>query len=79
MAKILLLLAVVAIVYALLRNYKRVIARQQESDRTGDPAPVSSEDMVQCARCGIHLPRSEGFLEQGRFFCTDDHRRLGPK
>jgi uncharacterized protein len=33
--------------------------------------------MVRCAQCGVHLPRSEGFLSQGNYFCSDEHRRLG--
>lgn len=76
MAKFLLLVVVVAGVILLLKNYQRTIARQQEQDKA--VAPVDkSEDMVQCARCGVHLPKSESFLSRGRYFCSDDHRKLG--
>ncbi|MDA8383230.1 MAG: PP0621 family protein [Betaproteobacteria bacterium] len=34
------------------------------------------EDMVRCAQCGVHLPRSEGILSRGEFFCCDAHRKL---
>jgi uncharacterized protein len=34
--------------------------------------------MVRCARCGVHLPKSEGFLSQGSFYCSDEHRQQGP-
>lgn len=79
MAKLLLLVVVVGIVYALLRNYQRAIARQQDRTPASDQTPAVAEDMVRCERCGVHLPRSEGFLSQGRYFCTDDHRNLGPR
>jgi uncharacterized protein len=33
--------------------------------------------MVRCTVCGVHLPRSESFTSRGKFFCSDEHRRLG--
>jgi len=46
------------------------------------PAPSSGsampESMVRCARCGIHLPRSEAVMIQGRTWCSTEHARLGP-
>ena len=79
MTKLLLLVAVAGVVYALLRNYQRAIARQQDQTPASDQPKAVAEDMVRCDRCGVHLPRSEGFLAQGRYFCTDDHRKLGPR
>ena len=32
------------------------------------------EDMVQCTRCGVHLPRSEAREEGGRLVCRDNPR-----
>lgn len=82
MAKFLLLLAVIAAVVLLVRNYQRALGRPDDtpkSDAESDAsrAATSSEDMVRCAHCGVHLPKSEGYLSQGRFFCSDEHRRLG--
>ncbi len=76
MAKFLMLIGVIVAVVLLVKNYQRSLARQDE--KTADqPAPAKSEDMVRCDRCGVHLPKSESFLSQGRYFCSDDHRRLG--
>jgi uncharacterized protein len=33
--------------------------------------------MVQCSRCGVHLPRSETIATQGRFYCSPEHQRAG--
>jgi hypothetical protein len=30
--------------------------------------------MVQCAYCGVHLPKSEGLQEGGQYFCNEAHR-----
>jgi len=76
MAKFLILVGVIAAVVLLVKNYRRSLARQDEKT-TDQPAPVKSEDMVRCDRCGVHLPKSESFLSQGRFYCSDEHRRLG--
>jgi hypothetical protein len=31
------------------------------------------EDMVQCASCKVHLPRSDAFLVNGDFYCSKAH------
>jgi uncharacterized protein len=77
LAKLLLLVAVVAIVYVLLKNYRRAIARQQEAEPPPGKARPGGEDMVRCAQCGVHLPKSESFLSQGAHYCSDEHRKLG--
>jgi len=77
MAKLLLLLAVIGGVALLLKNYLRSLARQ-DRDEPEQSAKSALEDMARCARCGVHLPKSEGFLSQGRFYCSDEHRQQGP-
>ncbi|OZI37164.1 hypothetical protein CAL29_01665 [Bordetella genomosp. 10] len=47
-------------------------------DRPGRPAAVQqAEQMVRCAHCGIHLPRSEAVLSAGETYCGQEHARLG--
>jgi uncharacterized protein len=77
LAKLLLLIALALVVYALFKGFRRDAGRQ-DSARPSPPRdkPVS-EDMVRCMVCGVHLPRSESFTSRGKFFCTDEHRRLG--
>jgi hypothetical protein len=34
--------------------------------------------MVECAVCGVHLPRGEALpAPDGRLYCCDEHRKLG--
>jgi uncharacterized protein len=59
---------VIAIVYWLLKTYRKQATKQ-------DAPAASSEDMVRCAQCGVHLPKSEATASGGKFFCGEAHRR----
>jgi uncharacterized protein len=65
MSRLLLLIAIAAVVYLLLKSYRK-------------PPPVQgrpgAEDMVRCVQCGVHLPKSESILSGGNFFCSIEHR-----
>ena len=71
MAKIILLVLGLLLVYWLLKSYRRRV------DRAGEKAPpaVDGESMVQCAQCGVHMPRSESITTQGSFYCSAEHQR----
>ncbi len=70
MTKILLIAIAFAVAVWLLRGYRR-----REQGDTQSPGKARAEDMVCCARCGIHLPRGESVLSQQRFFCSPEHER----
>ena len=66
MARILLLVFIVFLVYLLFRGLFRA--------RVGKAPPPAAtgagvEDMVTCARCGVNLPRSEAKEVDGRLIC----------
>ncbi len=67
MSRLLFLLAVVVVVYLLLKSYRRQGPKQD--------VPGTAEEMVRCAQCGVHLPKSESILAGGNFYCSDAHRR----
>jgi len=77
LAKFLLLIALALVVYALLKGFRRDAGRQNSSRSPPSRDKPVPEDMVRCVVCGVHLPRSESFTSRGKFFCTDEHRRLG--
>ncbi|MBI2313283.1 MAG: preprotein translocase subunit YajC [Betaproteobacteria bacterium] len=70
MGKLLLLVVVVLLVYWVVKAFSRGLRKQDEP-----PRQAGAEDMVRCDQCGVHLPRSESVTSQGKFFCSDDHRR----
>ncbi|MDP2132297.1 MAG: PP0621 family protein [Sulfuritalea sp.] len=69
MAKFLLFIVVLAVIYMLVRGSKR--------RNTPPPAAPGPEAMTQCAHCGVHFPRVEALSEGERDYCCEDHRRLG--
>lgn len=49
--------------------------RKGRNERGGKPAP-----MLECAHCGLHIPRAEAVTDAaGRSFCGEAHRLAGPR
>lgn len=68
MLKYLLLLFIIWLAWRVYRASRQRLARRSEAARS---AP---QDMVQCARCGTYLPRSNALtdnLDPGRCYCRD--------
>lgn len=65
MSRLLLLIATAAVVYLLIKSYRKDVPRQDRA---------IAEDMVRCAHCGVHLPKGESVQEDGHFFCGAEHR-----
>ncbi len=70
LAKIILLVLGLILVVWLVRSYRR---RVDHSDNPGHAA--QGENMVRCAHCGVHLPRSESLTTQGSYYCSAEHQR----
>jgi uncharacterized protein len=58
-----------------IRSYRRAIKKQREEAHKTSSS-IEGEDMVRCVHCGVHLPRSESIVSEGKSFCSDEHRRL---
>ena len=69
MSRLLFLTAVIAIVYLLLKSYRRQLPKEDTSSR-------QAEDIVPCMHCGVHLPKHEGIQTGGEFYCSEEHRRI---
>ena len=65
MSRLLLLMVIAAVVYLLIRTYRK---------NTSQPDKTTAEDMVRCAYCGVHLPKGESIQSGGQFFCSTEHR-----
>ncbi len=65
MSRLFLLFAIAAVVYLLIKSYRKNVPQQDQT---------VTEDMVRCAHCGVHLPKSESILVGGHFFCGAEHR-----
>jgi uncharacterized protein len=76
------LLIVVGLVIARIlsrQNAARQHMATRQAPRRGAPPSIAPEAMVRCAHCGIHLPRSEAVMVQGKTWCSEEHARLGPR
>jgi uncharacterized protein len=71
MGKLLVLVLVVLVAYALVKAL--AVKNRAPGAR---PRPHAGERMVPCSQCGINLPESEALADNGRYFCSDEHRRL---
>lgn len=52
---------------------------RRAKDAASSQAPGAlPQDMLACAHCGIHIPRSEALVLGSQAYCCPEHRRLGP-
>ncbi len=68
MARLILVVAIVAVIYLLVRSYR--------NNSTSDPKDsdgVLAEDMVRCSHCGVHLPKSESLSSGENYYCSKAH------
>lgn len=70
LAKLILLILAGLVVYLVIRNYRRRVKREDKN-----ATPPADERMVRCAECGVHHPRSESLLSDGKFYCSPEHER----
>ncbi|MDH2919524.1 MAG: PP0621 family protein [Sideroxydans sp.] len=68
MSRLIFILAIVAVIYVLLRRY-----RKNSLDQANTP-PVEPQTMLRCKQCGVHVPSSEAVLANGENFCCAAHR-----
>ena len=67
------LIALVVIAVWLIRR-----ALREPAQNTGlDGKTQAGGELVRCARCGLHLPRSEARQAGGALYCGEEHARLG--
>jgi len=73
---IIIVVAVVAVIWLL----RRAIAGPRRDRGAGDEPPSTPQgELVACAHCGVNLPKAEARSAGGRFYCSEEHWRLGPR
>lgn len=86
MSRVVIIVAAVLVFFWLLRRALSSRGRDGRPQARGpSPSePAAESDLVSCAHCGVHLPKGEATGEgegaaPGRFYCSEEHRRLGPR
>lgn len=73
--KLLLLLAILYIAYAVWRNGRIEDRHAGRGPQAGGGA-TGPQEMVQCPVCGVHLPRPDAVRgARGVCYCSDEHRQ----
>jgi uncharacterized protein len=72
MLKLLLIAAAVGLLLWLLFGRSARNGKPPRGDRGGGRGGV--EEMVTCAHCGVHLPRSEALAARSLHYCSAAHR-----
>lgn len=68
MGRLLLLIALAGLVWWVVRALLQGGRRDNETTSR-------TEDMVACAHCGLHVPRSECVVSMDRCYCCEAHAR----
>ena len=78
MGRILFFVLIGVAIWLIWRGSVRITSRKETP---GAPPAVNpaGEDMVQCMRCGVNLPRSEARLENGQLVCHNNPHCLPSK
>jgi len=75
--KYLLVALVLIVAIGVWRNNRRK-AKPAAASAPQKPTAREAENMVTCAHCGVHLPRSDALqTTEHSFFCSTEHQRLG--
>jgi uncharacterized protein len=70
-------LVLAAAVFAAIWLLRRSLAARDRRPPAGSRDSTQAA-LVSCAHCDVHLPRGEALEHAGNFYCSEDHRRLGP-
>ncbi|HRQ04783.1 MAG TPA: PP0621 family protein [Nitrosomonas halophila] len=69
-SKWILLIALIFLAFWLVKRFQRAARQPPRSEQK------VIEDMVRCAYCDVHLPKSESVAGHGQYFCSEAHRAL---
>ena len=76
MGRLILIGVIVLLVVWLLR---RALAKPRADGKPPQAPGERQGDLVACAHCGVNLPKAEARSAGGRYFCSEEHWRLGPR
>ena len=72
--KYLVLLLVLVVAFGFWKSRRNLA----QPSRPHQPSPPTPQDMVACAHCGLHLPRTDAIVQYGAHYCCADLLRAGP-
>ena len=73
MGRLVILLVIVWLVYSITRRW---IASLEQKKQQKQQRPLRISTMVSCAHCGLHVPQDEAVQAGGKYYCSDEHKKL---
>ena len=73
------LILIVVAVFVVIWLVRRAIAGPRAAGKPPAESGEQKGDLVNCAHCGVNLPQAEARGAGGRFYCSEEHWRLGPR
>jgi len=68
--RLLVIVAIVWLSYRIYQNWK--VSKQISTKKTDNDTGI--KQMVQCAKCGVHLPEQEAINASGNYYCCEEHK-----
>lgn len=66
------LLIIIFLIWLAYYFVRRLLKASQNKATRDNPRKL--ENMVQCARCGLHVPEQEAIKSHERYYCSAAHR-----
>lgn len=67
------LLFITLIAFLVWRIYRLLSTRRHPDP---DPVQLRGEEMVRCAHCSVHVPKSAALAHEQHWYCSPEHREL---
>ena len=73
--KYLVLLVVIAVAVGIWRSRRALDAAAPKAPPT---PPALPQDMLACAHCGVHIPKTQALSQDQQWYCSQAHLEQGP-
>ena len=71
--KLLLVVGVIAVIYMMfIKKKPEVTKTKQDNNSTNEKTPTASNDMIECANCGIYCAMDDTVLSGSKYYCSED-------
>ena len=67
------------LVFLVIWLLRRALAGPGAAGKPPAEAGEQKGELVACAHCSVNLPKAEARSAGGRFYCSEEHWRLGPR
>jgi len=74
LSRLIILVAIIWLGWFLYQRYQQKIVNQLQKGMK--KKEIKSAVIVKCVACGLHVPKGEAIEDNGKFYCSTDHKNL---